>query len=185
MTRRARLLRLLAGGALAALAALVAANAPAPVGADEAAGDEPSGPPQVTLEGPSQVQGLLRADVDGDGITDLLLLQGRTVWIHPGRRGALPLPRARWQRSLPDDTDYVDGAPDAKRRGPALLVLGALGLRRVDLSTGETSPVLPDVETALDWTDSRKAAFVDFAAASGTLLLPRHDGWLLWHPPPV
>lgn len=130
----------------------------------------------VTVKGPADVQGLLCADADGDGIADLLLLEERVICGYRGVKDGLPAPEPTWQVTLDESAAFVDAAPDAPTAGPGLYVLGRKGLMRVDLMTGKTSPV-PGIESQLSWADSRKAAFVDFAQASGELLLPNDVGF--------
>jgi hypothetical protein len=149
--------------ALALASFLVALLASAPAHAGET----------VELEAPAAVQGFLRADLDRDGTTDLLVVEGRTVWIWPGRREGLPLPAPRWKVSLPADATFVDAAVEGD---PALLVLGNRGIERLPLAGGEGAAV---AEATIGWTDSGRMAFADLARADGTLLEPSAEGWRL------
>jgi hypothetical protein len=136
----------------------------------------------VLLTGPSKVQGLLRADVDGDGVLDLLVLEGRSVWLWRGRSGALPAPSGRTV-VLPDDVSAVDVAG-----GERLLVLGTSGARLVDASgrdapsppSGETEPGARPGET-LAWRDAERATFADLVRGD-RWLLPTSQGWRLAPP---
>ena len=51
----------------------------------------------VALEIPAHVDTLRAVDVDGDGISDVVALAGRTVLVWTGAKDALPPPRPRWR----------------------------------------------------------------------------------------
>ena len=53
-------------------------------------------PARVELQAPAEIRGLRRADADGDGLTDLLLISGREVQIYRGRSAALPAVAPSW-----------------------------------------------------------------------------------------
>ncbi len=129
-----------------------------------------------TIRGPADVQGLVCADADGDGVFDLLLIEGRVVSVYRGVKEDLPAAEPTWQVTLDSSAAFVDTAPDVATAGPGLYVLGREGLHRVDLETGDATPVA-GIDTRLGWADSRKAAFVDFAAPSGNMLLPNEVGF--------
>lgn len=130
----------------------------------------------VTVEGPADVQGLLCADTDGDGIDDLLLIAGRTVLVYRGRKGTLPEPKPTWEVTLSSGAAFVDAAADAKPDRPAIYVLGRDGLTRVDLTSGEAAPV-EGIANRLGWGDSRKVAFADFVLGPDEMLLPNDVGF--------
>lgn len=129
-----------------------------------------------TIQGPADVQGLMCADADGDGVSDLLLLEGRVVSVYRGVKDDLPAAAPTWRVTLDASAAFIDTAPDAQAAGPGLYVLGREGLARVDLTTGAAAPIA-DIDSRLGWADSRKAAFVDFAAPSGEMLLPNEVGF--------
>jgi hypothetical protein len=131
----------------------------------------------VTLVGPSELQGILLEDVDGDGLKDVLLLQERRIWIYPGRREALPERTARWTLDLPPDVSFVDAAPASEEDGRGLLVLGREGLRRLPLDGSAEVPVaVGDAGAALAWVDREKASFADLEGG-GRFLIPTATGW--------
>ena len=72
-------------------------------------------PERIELESPDDIQALRRADVDGDGVIDLLLGQGRRVYGYRGRRDGLPAAKPTWITDLPDDVSFVDVAPVVDR----------------------------------------------------------------------
>jgi hypothetical protein len=129
----------------------------------------------VVLEGPSAVHEVLREDVDGDGVTDLVVVEGRTLHVWKGRRGALPLaPSARV--ALPEDVSAVDAAGKDEwltlgRSGLSRLVVGADGAAR----PGEPWPVPAE---GIPWVDHVRANFADFVRGD-RLVLPSREGWWL------
>jgi hypothetical protein len=166
---RRALPRLLRGALGAALAATLV------VGGRASADDDRL----VLLRGPTDVQGLLREDVDGDGITDLLVVEGRTLWVWRGRKGALPAPDAT-RLALPDDASFVDAAGDGR-----VAVLGLRGLRLLDLrgdKTPDGKAVVPLAVPGLrppEWRDPDKAVFADLVRKGGGILAPVESGWQL------
>jgi hypothetical protein len=156
-----------------ALLLLAAAALPAgPAGADPAV--------PVVLEGPAEVQQILKRDVDRDGVLDLLAVEGRTVWIWKGRRG-LPPAAEGLRVPLPEDVSAVDvEGPDT------LLLLGTEGVRRLALpgAEGREARIRPAPDLGgepLAWRDAVRATFVDLVRPGG-VLLPASAGWL-WRAP--
>lgn len=153
---------------LPALLALLALLGP---GATRAARAGPGG---VELAGPTRVEGVRLADLDGDGHLDVLLLEGRRVWVWRGRPGALPGAAADLVFDLPAWATFVDAAPPRGGQGPAtLLVYGAEGLARLAVPGG-LDP-LPGAEP-LGWRDAERASFATLTAGGG-LLQPTAAGW--------
>jgi len=137
-----------------------------------ALGDAPPAPRELAVGG--GVSDVMVAQVDGDGIADLLLLDGRTVRIWRGRKGALPAEAPTWTVTLNDGVDFVDALPGAK---PALLTLGTQGARRRPLGSGAESTLVAHT-SALTWRDPDGAHFARLTQPQG-LLLPQPDGWWL------
>jgi hypothetical protein len=135
----------------------------------------------VTLEGPERVDGLRVGDANGDGIDDVLAMEGRTLWFWPGVKGSLPLAAPGAKVPLPEDVTAVALAGAAAPGGAGVLVLGDEGLRRVAIAAGRMSAV--EAGAGLPhWRDSRKAAFVDFVMDDGTVLLPIAQGIRILRP---
>ncbi|MFM8386631.1 MAG: FG-GAP repeat domain-containing protein [Planctomycetia bacterium] len=153
-----------------ALLALLLARGPAPARGEDA------GP--LALECPAAVGGLRVADVDGDGVQDVLALVGREVLVWPGARGALPAPAPRHRVVLPGDSSFVDVA---RGTPPALVVLAASATLRVPLA-GEPQPV--DGTQGLGWADGQQAVFTDLHPGAGQPehLAPTASGWALVGP---
>lgn len=127
------------------------------------------------LTGPTVVQGLRRADADGDGRSDLLLLEGRRVHVWLGRSQAMPGPTADATIDLPSWVTFVDGGPALGAPGLRLLVYGGQGLAWL------TPPArLDPVQGAepLAWRDAEKATFAPLLQA-GAVLVPSAAGWRL------
>jgi hypothetical protein len=134
-------------------------------------------PEPPVLLGPSDVQGLRRADVNGDGITDLLLLEGRRVRVWMGAKGRLPSGAPPFTWDLPPAVTFVDVLPGPGDL-PHLLTLGTDGVHlRPETAPGR--PYLPG--HALAWRDAERAVFADLVHGEG-LLLPDADGWTLTRP---
>jgi hypothetical protein len=150
---------------------LLALTLPGPATADEA------GP--LALEAPASVAGLRVGDVDGDGVQDLLALEGREVRVWTGARGRLPARAPRWRVLLPAEVSFVDVAREGR---PALLALGEAATQRLALlpdgATRATS--LPDV-AGLGWRDGAKAVFADLHPdpLGPEHLAPVPAGWVL------
>ena len=136
-------------------------------------------PARVELEAPGTVQGLWLRDVDGDGASDVLLLEGRRVTVYAGRDGALPGPRPRWTADLGDDVTFLDVEPTGAG-GPVLLTFGLEGAVRLALEDGRRAP-LPGARESLDWADRDQANFAPLVRAGG-VLLPTPEG-VTWHGP--
>ena len=133
-------------------------------------------PERVEVDAPADVRGLRLADVDGDGIKDLLLIGGREVRIYRGRRGQLPLGAPTWTVKAPDDVSFVDvAAPDTQGR-PALLTFGERGASRLPLAD-KAQPEAVAGGAALSWRDSSKITFSTLSQPGGALLLPGRDRW--------
>jgi hypothetical protein len=138
---------------------------------------EPQG--AVELAAPRDVEGLLLADANGDGLRDLLLLEGRALMVYLARKGELPGPKPDFGYAVPEDVSFVDAAPLPEGGARAGLVLvGRAGYRRLDLAAGTETP-LPAVFGALAWADAGKATFARFAGPDGSLLVPTVSGWHL------
>jgi hypothetical protein len=156
--------------------ALVALALAAPAWAEEPA-SPPLGAP--VLEAQATIAGLRVADVDGDGVADLLALAGREVRVWTGARGRLPAAAPRWRVPLPADVSFVDVA---REKRPALLALGGAATSRVALLADGAHDVQPLAGTVgLGWHDDAKAVFTDLHldAASPEHLAPAPTGWLL------
>lgn len=130
----------------------------------------------LTLKGPDRIDGLLLEDVTGDGVRDVVLSQGRTLWVFASRKNRLPAAEATHSFALPADASLIDAAGEATSLGPGLLVLGPQGLRHIATTSGKASPV-GAAGQHLSWQDSRQAAFVDFVREDGSVLIPTEDGW--------
>ncbi|MDA1196019.1 MAG: VCBS repeat-containing protein [Planctomycetota bacterium] len=138
-------------------------------------------PTTVTLEGAATVQGLQRADVDGDGIVDLLLLSGRTVRVWRGARGALPTAGPTWTWEAPATTSFLAAAAPGAHPTPGtptLLAIGRDDARLVRLDGSAGADMTPHTTSGLGWSDDTRASFADLLRPGGTLL-PTSDGWRL------
>ena len=150
------------------------------------AGGARAEPDVLTLEGIADVQGLKRADMDFDGLADLLLLEGRTVHVWRGRKGALPAARSDVSFALPAGASFVDVAP-APGEGRRLLCLGTEGLVDVEAGGGARPARTRSADGALGWRDEAKATFIDLVRDGG-LLVPESAGWRFVRPgdaPPI
>lgn len=135
----------------------------------------------LALEAPASVGGLRVADVDGDGVHDLLALAGREVLVWPGAHGALPGAAPRHRLALPAGSSFVDVARGAP---PGLLVLAAGATLRVPLDGGPAQPVAGT--QGLGWADGEKAVFTGLhphpSAQEPAHLAPVSGGWGLVGP---
>ena len=131
-------------------------------------------PERVMLETPKSVEGLRLGDVDGDGLTDLLVIEGRTLRIHRGRKGALPPAAPTWTGRIADDVSFVDIAPTAGDGKAAVLTYGTRGVERVPVLAKGEAVAVPGADP-LTWRDSKRVVFADLVRAHG-LLLPKADG---------
>ena len=131
----------------------------------------------VALTGVKDVQDLEKKDVDGDGITDLLLIEGRKVSIWRGRKGRLPDAVPTWTATAPANVSFV--AADRRKGNPsvALLGLGTDGLQRIPLDGSKTTPPPLPESGGIDWQDADKVTFADMVRG-GVLLLPQPGGSL-------
>ncbi len=158
---------------LASLLAALVAVGPAQVASTE--------PAVLTLTGIDDVQGLQRADVDQDGIIDLLLLSGRRLQVWRGRKGSLPAAVPTWSVVVSDDVSFLSGPPRAETKAgsqaqaPTIYAVGRGGLQRIDLSK-PSSREAPAAGGAIRWRDGERATFADLAR-SGGVLTPTTDGW--------
>jgi hypothetical protein len=162
MTRRRRTLaRML--GLLAACVAAPPARAAEPVPIDLEA-------PLVTLR---------IADVDGDGIEDLVALDAQRrlrVWCGARGRGCAAGPT--YAAHLADDVAYVALATHGP--APGYLEVGRQGATRRSWAGGD--PLSLPGARRLPWTSGSGAVLADLATADGDLLLPTDTGWQLTRP---
>lgn len=136
-------------------------------------------PGWVTLSTPLKVEALRLADVDGDGLTDVVSLTGRQVSVWLGRKGGPPEPAPSFEARLPPEVSFVDVA---RQDRPALVGLGAAGPVRLALAAGAAAPAEALEGAGLQWSDGAKAVFADlllWSAASTWRLDPRETGWRL------
>jgi hypothetical protein len=129
----------------------------------------------VVLEGPAAVHEVLREDFDGDGIRDLIAVEGRTLFVWRGREGALPA-AAPTRTVLADDVSAVD----VLGKG-AWLAFGRSGAQRVVVGEdGASRPAEPLAVPVppLAWRDGTRANFADFVRGD-RLVLPAQGGWWL------
>jgi hypothetical protein len=164
---------------LRARVALALAAAGLGVGAPPraAAGDAPA---PVLLEGFPTVQGIRFADADGDGLLDLMLLQGRRVRIWRGVKGGSLAPAPTWTFSIPEEATFAwPGAPSGEgaARTPTLTAIGRGGVLR--LLPGPPAAVEGGF-VALSWADPARAVLTDFVQGAGAFL-PTDEG-LRWVP---
>lgn len=154
---------------LAALLALVGAGGPRSAGADD-------GPGPTVLEAPPNVEGLRVADVDGDGILDVLTVAGREIRAFPGRKDGRVAAAPAYVFTLPPDATFAWPAP--RRAGsdepPALLALGAKQILR--LRAGFPPVVEEGVASAVPWADPARAVLTEFVRGKG-LVLPSASGF--------
>jgi hypothetical protein len=125
------------------------------------------------LDAPRTVQGLRRADVNGDGLLDLLLLAGRDLRVWTGARGRRPSAAPTLRATLGDAVVFADAHAG---EGPGLLTLGTDGVAHVPLGAGATAVAVAQ-GAPLSWRDQAKATFADLVIPGGGLLVPLETGW--------
>ena len=128
-------------------------------------------PPPVPLDGFQEVQGLRFADADGDGVQDLMLLQGREVRVWRGVKGASLAQAPTWRFSIPKDSTFAWPGPptgEAGARTPALLAFGRGGALR--LMHGKPPVVEEGLPVALSWADPERAVLTDFVQGTNCFL---------------
>lgn len=135
-------------------------------------------PTPVTLAAPARVDAVRLADVDGDGLTDVLTLSARRVDVWLGRAGQALAPAPSLTAEVPADVSFVDVA----RRGrPALLGLGADGPVRLRLDASGPAALERLPGGGLGWRDGEKPAFAALhpgGAGDPTHVLPGAGGWV-------
>lgn len=143
-------------------------------------------PTVITLEGIDKVTGLQRADTNGDGVVDLLLLSDRALRVWGVKAGAdraiLPKPRHTW--TVPEDVSFVIGPfPGGADRTPGaetVTWLGTAGMRpsRGDALPGDDPVRQAMAQASLGWRDGAQATFADFDRGPHGWLVPTAAGWL-------
>lgn len=131
---------------------------------------------RVELRAHATIQDLRLADLNGDGLGDVLVAEGRRLQAWFGRRDRLPPAAPDWQRQLPEWASFVDVLPAAGDRPPGLLVLGTQGAGRLALDPAAPLEPLPHGDP-LDWRDAEKVTLARLVRPDGGLLLPRRGGW--------
>jgi hypothetical protein len=135
-------------------------------------------PEPLRLETAGRIDALKSADVDGDGLADLVLLSGRTVSVWTASRSAPPAAAPRWRVELPGHVSFVDVAREDR---PSLLCLGQEGVFRLALSAEPGARPKPLEGTApLRWHDGQKAVLASLhpgPAGDPTCVLPTLEGW--------
>ena len=146
-----------------------------------APGSAGAAPQVITLEGLDTVTGLQRADTNGDGVVDLLLLSGRTLVVYglAGEGGARALsakPRHTW--TVPAEASFVIGPHPLERAAPkrdeVVTWLGTKGFG------GPGAAALPKqaAEANVTWRDGEQATFADFDRGTDGWVFPTAKGWL-------
>jgi len=130
-------------------------------------------PVVLALERVGAVDGLKVADIDGDGLADLLILEGRELRVWRGRKGALPAAAPVWTAALPAGASFVDALPG---ESPCVLAVGTDGAARLALEGKEPREARLPQAPALPWRDTTQAVFADLRRGAG-VLLPLPDGW--------
>ncbi|MDJ0522803.1 MAG: VCBS repeat-containing protein [Planctomycetota bacterium] len=144
------------------------------------AGVATGAPSQRELSGIETVDGLQIADVSPDGIPDLLLLEGHTLRVWHGKKGALPGAEPAVTYALPEGTSFVDAMAGA----PAALAVGTQGVLLLDL-TGRAPARWTKTPHAWapSWRDRDRAVFADIhrgdVLGKDDWLYPEADGWTL------
>lgn len=136
-------------------------------------------PGWVTLTTPPKVDALRLADVDGDGLTDIVSLTGRQVSVWLGRRGGSPEAAPTLEARLPPEVSFVDVARDER---PALVGLGAAGPVRISLDREGAAPAQALEGGGLGWSDGGRAVFADLVVGTpphAWRLDPHEAGWRL------
>lgn len=134
-------------------------------------------PERVALDTPSDVRGLRLADADGDGISDVLVIDARSVRIHRGRRDGLPAAKPTWVTAAPEGVSFVDVARPGPDGAPALMAFGRAGAQRMPLARPAPAEAVDETD-GLSWRDASKLTFADLTQSDGALLLPRRGGWV-------
>lgn len=137
------------------------------------------GPAQ--LEGPADVRGLKIADLDGDGLKDLLLLGGREVFGWKGAKGSVPAGKPTWTWKVPAAATFVSPGRaygEGADKNPSLVALGRGEAFR--LLPGRPPIVEEGIPVDVPWTDERRANLADFVRGP-SMFLPTPGGfrWLL------
>ena len=127
-------------------------------------------PTVITLEGIETVTGLQRADTNGDGVMDLLLLSGRTLRVYglAGTKDARALkaaPRHTW--TVPDDVSFVIGPAPGLRGGAGpkerIAWLGTQGLGGPAGASAapQAERLRSAARASVAWRDREQATFAD------------------------
>lgn len=134
-------------------------------------------PTILELEAPGHATQLLREDVNGDGIVDLMLGHGRTIAIWSGAKGKLPSAKPTWTHTLAPDESIVDVVIAVRGDLPTLFTLGADTHRTIRLDGKFRGPgflggwILP-------WADAEQACFVDLLRPLGAAyVIPTSSGF--------
>ncbi|MDJ0973977.1 MAG: VCBS repeat-containing protein [Planctomycetota bacterium] len=130
----------------------------------------------LELEADGQISQLRRADVNGDGVEDLLLGAGREVLVWSGAKGELPEPKPRWRFVLPPTASFVDVAPPGNP-GPRLASLGREGFLFVNAQSKAQPGTVGRRD--LGWSDRERVTFLELYQEGGGLLLPTPTGFEL------
>ncbi len=144
-------------------------------------------PTVITLEGIDTVTGLQRADTNGDGTLDLLLLSGRTLRVYglTGKGEARTLKAtARHTWTVPEDVSFVIGPAPGLRGGTgpqeriAWLGKGGLGGPPGASAAPQAASLREAAKAGVAWRDGEQATFADFDRGDAGWIVPTATGWL-------